>query len=125
MRSEKDGISNLLDNLLNVKESKFNIEYDERIDFSSKKFQDSFGLESGKKQLEDILQNVDVRVYDDSLIVTESKPLINYINSTIGNVQEILKDKEEVFRNYLDEKIERYGGIKISKSTGIFIANKF
>lgn len=100
-------------------------EYDERIDFSSKKFQDSFGLESGKKQLEDILQNVDVRVYDDSLIVTESKPLINYINSTIGNVQEILKDKEEVFRNYLDEKIERYGGIKISKRTGIFIANKF
>lgn len=97
-------------------------EYDERIDFSSKKFQEDFGLETGKEQLEKIFNTVEVKRYNDSLLVTESIPLIDYINSTIGNVKEILKNREDDFKNYLDKMIREEKGIKIRKCTGVFMA---
>ena len=62
--------------------------------------------------------------YEDSLVVDESKPIIDYIMSCHGNQNELLAPKLDVFKEYLDSILLEKGSIKISKDAGLFICYK-
>ena len=80
-----------------------------------------FQLENGAKKLEKWFINIEMKRYEDNLIVTESTPIIDYIFSTPGNVRESF-NKERLYElnKYLKDKIAIEGGIYITKDTGFF-----
>lgn len=63
-------------------------------------------------------------MYDDSLWVDKPEPLLDYILSCHGNQSELLYPRQREFKQFLEEKIQRDGGISISKEAGIFICRK-
>lgn len=99
-------------------------EYDEKINIEKVKFADIFGLESGKSQLEEFFQKVKLYNYEDSLLVNNSKSIIDYLYSTHGNLQEIIKNKEADFEKFIEDRIKDKKEIFISKDSGLFVCEK-
>lgn len=86
-----------------------------------------FGLENGAEQLSKYFDSVEEFVYEDSLHITEAKPIVDYVLSLEGhiNMQDIMTESRiKDFYSYLDEIILREGSIDISKRSGMFIAKK-
>lgn len=98
--------------------------YDSRIELEKTKFSSRFGLETGKSQLKKCFQNVKLYNYEDSLIVDDAKPIIAYLYSTHGNLQEIIKDKEADFERFIENEIINKKTIFISKYSGLFICKE-
>ena len=63
--------------------------FDSRINLSNHSLYDIFGLENGESILKEYFFNVQRMDYQDSLEISESKPLIDYIMSCHGNQNEI------------------------------------
>ena len=99
-------------------------EFDLRISLSEVALYKLFGLENGQKLLEPYFSSVEKRMYDDSLWVDKPEPLLDYILSCHGNQSELLYPRQREFKQFLEEKIQRDGGISISKEAGIFICRK-
>lgn len=99
-------------------------EYNSEINLSCDKFPKIFGLENGQQLLDEFFEDINIERYDDSLVVTEANPLMDYIFSTIGNVKEVISGKEKDFEKYIENKIEKNNGIVINKYSGMFIAKK-
>lgn len=83
-----------------------------------------FGLENGKSQLSSWFQDIKRYDYEDNLVVTGSKALIEYVYSTHGNVNEVLKDRHKEFEDYIKEEMLKSGNIFITKSSGLFESRK-
>lgn len=83
-----------------------------------------FGLENGERQLSSWFQDIKRYDYEDHLVVTESEPLVQYVYSTHGNVNKILKDKYDQFEEYIKKELSKTGSIFISKSSGLFESRK-
>ncbi|MGH4123452.1 MAG: MerR family transcriptional regulator [Clostridium sp.] len=97
----------------------------EKVTFSYIRKNHKFKLEDGKKQLEEWFYPVQLYCYKDSLKVTEVEPLMDYVLSAPGNLNEILNEKdfkelEELFRNI----IEKVGYMYITKDSGVLEAKK-
>ncbi len=96
--------------------------YDDRLKSPLGQLTSIFGLENGAEQLNNSFAEVEMRKYKDSLEISETNPLVNYILS-FSNNKTILKGAMlEGFREYIDQILEDNGIIKITKDTGIFIA---
>lgn len=86
---------------------------------------DAFGLENGKEQLGEFFRNVAVRRYENELLVTESGPLVEYVFSSRSiDGKHFNRSNIIIFKNYLDRILRRQGHIKVTKDTGMFIAEK-
>ncbi|MBV7272916.1 methyltransferase domain-containing protein [Clostridiaceae bacterium UIB06] len=86
---------------------------------------ESFQLENGLKQVSKWFKEVRLNRYNDSLVVTDPIPLIDYIFSMPGNTKEIFTDKKlQQLINFLQKEIEETGGIYITKDTGFFQGRK-
>lgn len=96
-------------------------DFDERITLSDHRLYDVFGLENGKKQLEEVFSSVEEVDYEDELLVDQPEPLISYILSCHGNQQEYLNHRYIEFKDFVRKKIAAEGVMKITKSAGIFI----
>lgn len=84
-----------------------------------------FHLENGLKQISNWFDDVKLKRYKDSLIVTESEPLVDYIFSMPGNTKGIFDtQKLSQLLNFLNNKIRKDGGIYITKDTGFFESRK-
>ncbi len=84
----------------------------------------AFGLENGAEQLKKSFKEVEMIKYVDSLEVTETEPIVDYMLS-FGSVKENIDEANlKGFKDYLDDVLDREGVIKISKESGIFIAKK-
>ncbi|GKX68171.1 MerR family transcriptional regulator [Inconstantimicrobium mannanitabidum] len=83
-----------------------------------------FGLENGENQLSEFFQQVKRYDYEDNLLVTEAEPLVQYVYSTHGNVNEVLKDRREQFEEYVEEEMHKAGSIFITKKSGLFESRK-
>jgi ubiquinone/menaquinone biosynthesis C-methylase UbiE len=84
----------------------------------------AFGLENGEEQLSKSFEEVEMINYIDSLEITETEPIVDYVLS-FGSIKgDIGGDNLVGFKDYLDDVLERDGVIKITKDTGIFIASK-
>lgn len=81
----------------------------------------SFLLETGMSQMAEWFPNVFMRRYEDTLLVTEVEPLVDYVMSS-----EVLRVENRAgFADYLQEQLDaQQGTIQIHKDSGIFIASK-
>jgi SAM-dependent methyltransferase len=79
-----------------------------------------FSLANGGDQLAPYFSNIRLRLYEDSLVVTDPEPLIAYILSTMT------MDEEEVdrLRGKIEEEIAGQGAVHVTKSSGMFMAMK-
>lgn len=96
--------------------------YDKRILLESDKLFEKFGLENGSDILKRYFSEVIKKDYNDSLIVTEAEPLVDYILSCHGNQKEYLVDKYVDFKKYVEKKLEN--PMKITKEAGTFVCVK-
>ena len=98
--------------------------FDSRINLSNHSLYDIFGLDNGESILKEYFFNVQRKDYEDSLEITESKPLIDYIMSCHGNQNEILGPRLNEFKEYIEELLENNGKIVVTKQAGLFICKK-
>ncbi|MEW8995087.1 class I SAM-dependent methyltransferase [Clostridium sp.] len=99
--------------------------FDSQLDYSSFSVAKEFGIENGAEQLSKHFDSVETAVYEDSLHITEAKPLVDYVLSLEGhvNIQDIMTESRiKDFYRYLEDIILRDGSIDIPKSSGMFIA---
>lgn len=95
--------------------------FDSRISLSNHSLYDIFGLENGESILKEYFFNVKRMDYQDSLEITESKPLIDYIMSCHGNQNEILGPRLNEFKEYIEELLKNNGKIVVTKQAGLFV----
>ena len=95
--------------------------FDSRINLSNHSLYDIFGLENGENILKNYFSSVHRFDYQDSLEITESKPLIDYIMSCHGNQNEILGPRLNEFKEYIEELLKNNGKIVVTKQAGLFI----
>ena len=98
-------------------------EFDSRITLSDVALYELFGLENGQDMLKKVFGQVEKVMYEDYLLVEEAGPLLDYIMSCHGNQGEILGNRQQEFKKFLQKKIEEQGGIKISKMAGMFVCS--
>lgn len=95
--------------------------FDSRINLSNHSLYEIFGLENGEGILSKYFSNIQRMDYQDSLEITESKPLIDYIMSCHGNQNEMLGPRLNEFKEYIEELLENNGKIIVTKQAGLFI----
>lgn len=98
--------------------------FDSRINLSNHSLYDVFGLENGECILKQYFTSVQRMDYQDSLEITESKPLIDYIMSCHGNQNEILGPRLSEFKEYIEELLQKDGKIVVTKQAGLFVCGK-
>lgn len=97
--------------------------FDSHINLSNHSLYDIFGLENGGAILKKYFSNVQRLEYPDSLEITESKPLIDYIMSCHGNQNEILGPRLNEFKEYIEFILNKNDKIVVTKQAGLFICN--
>lgn len=97
--------------------------FDSRINLSNHKLYDIFGLENGERILSKYFKNIQRFDYKDTLEITESKPLVDYIMSCHGNQNEILGPRLAEFKEYIDRLLKQDGKIVVTKQAGLFICS--
>lgn len=80
----------------------------------------AFTLENGAMQLGQHFANIDLRRYEDGLIVTEAEPLAAYICS--GAIGDQIADRRAKLVAFIENEIAKHGAVRITKSSGIFVA---
>lgn len=95
--------------------------FDSRINLSNHSLYDIFGLENGEDILSKYFSNIQRMDYQDSLEITESKPLIDYIMSCHGNQNEILGPRLNEFKEYIEVLLKNNGKIVVTKQAGLFV----
>ncbi len=95
-------------------------EFDKRIVLAADNLYDKFGLDNGRDMLIKHFNNVDIRKYDDYLLVDKAEPLIEYILSCHGNQNQYLLDRYSDFKAFIRNKLARKP-FKITKDAGLFI----
>lgn len=95
--------------------------FDSRVNLSNHSLYEVFGLENGESILKKYFTSVQRMDYQDSLEITESKPLIDYIMSCHGNQNEILGPRLSEFKEYIEELLVSNGKIIVTKQAGLFI----
>ena len=87
----------------------------------------NFSMENGAGQLREFFDGADLLVYENSLAVTEAKPLLDYAVSLNGINGErwILEERyREGLLKFLAGRIERDGAIAIPADAGMFVCAK-
>ena len=94
-------------------------EFDKDIVLSSDVLYEKFGLNNGNEILNRYFDSVECIRYEDSIEISDSEPLINYIVSCHGNQNRILIDHYREFRDFVADKVKN--GFHITKDAGIFM----
>lgn len=82
----------------------------------------SFSLENAAAQLDPWFDRLELRRYEDGLVVTESEPLIAYVLSA-GLSDAFDADALATLRAFIDAHIRREGAFRVTKQVGLFIAS--
>lgn len=98
--------------------------FDSRISLAEVNLYEIFGLENGEKQLKPWFNEIEMKLYEDYLLVDDYKPLLDYILSCHGNEHEVLEGHYEEFERYIKAKVEKLGTFKITKQAGLFLCKK-
>ena len=96
-------------------------EFDPRIVLSADTLYDKFGLENGSSILEKYFGKVELRRYEDELVVDSPEPIIEYILSCHGNQNQYLLDRYKDFRAFVERKTK--DGYHITKDAGLFLCS--
>ena len=84
---------------------------------------DAFSLENGADQLAGTFPTPTLRLFDDSLDVTETEPIVAYLMSLSGREQMGEADLEAI-RTAVQGEIRRSGAFHVTKAVGMFEALK-
>jgi ubiquinone/menaquinone biosynthesis C-methylase UbiE len=87
---------------------------------------DAFNIENGAEGLGRSFDNIEWLEYDDQLVITQAKPLEDYILSFPGNASEVFSPLEmkKRLRRAIQAEIDREGAFYVTKATGMFVAQK-
>lgn len=96
--------------------------FQKQITLSADRLYERFGLENGREKLSLYFNTIEQRVYEDSLVVNQVEPLIEYILSCHGNQNQYILNRYKDFRSYVEKKTKN--GFRITKDAGIFICKK-
>lgn len=96
--------------------------FNSSISLSADKLYDRFGLDNGKSLLDEYFNSVECRIYEDSLMVDEPEPLIEYILSCHGNQNQYIVNRYKDFRSFVEKKTKK--GFHVTKEAGLFICKK-
>lgn len=99
-------------------------EFDSRIVLSDVELYELFGLENGMEELKNYFSDIQIKYYEDKLMVNQEQPLLNYILSCHGNQHEYLNSRYSEFKAFLKEKLDKKGIIEITKEAGCFFCVK-
>jgi ubiquinone/menaquinone biosynthesis C-methylase UbiE len=93
-------------------------------DYSREKFsQMSFTLENGAEQLKEFFNQVEIKVFEDSLKITDAGPLVDYILSIINPLHPNINMKNiQEFQTQVKQIIQEQGTINVKKSTGLLFS---
>jgi SAM-dependent methyltransferase len=81
---------------------------------------DTFLLETGAAQLSQYFSRVTLKRYEDSLMVTECAPLVDYLLS--GRIETAVENRA-AFARFVERELESRGGtIPVTKDSGLFSA---
>ena len=83
-----------------------------------------FSLETSDQYLRKMFPRIELRVYEDNLIVTETEPLIAYIISMWDTFTEGEQEQLTALEKYIREIIATRGSFQITKSQGVSLAWK-
>lgn len=67
---------------------------------------------------------VERKDYNDTLVIDQAKPIVDYIISCHGNQNEILSGHIREFYQFVEDKIKAQGAITVTKEACLFIAKK-
>ena len=93
-----------------------------RKDDSGVRTSEAFSLENGLDQLSQWFSEVTLRRYEDSLIISEAKPLVAWAKSWVKPF--FVGDKLTDFFRFLERELALQGTIRVTKDSGIFEARK-
>ncbi|QRN84151.1 class I SAM-dependent methyltransferase [Chloroflexota bacterium] len=82
-----------------------------------------FGLQNGQEYLASQFAEVRLDCYQSDLWVTDGQALVNYAFSMWDVEDDITNQKAAEMLAFFNQKIEKDGGIKIRKETGVFLAS--
>jgi len=82
-----------------------------------------FGLETGRDQLAPCFDDVEIRRYKDSLVVTEGEPLVAYLLS-MAPASAVTAGQLAALKELIAEELRARGSIAISKDSGLFVARR-
>ncbi|MEG2246204.1 MAG: MerR family transcriptional regulator [Romboutsia sp.] len=94
--------------------------FNNNIKISEEKLSSKFGLENGEKILKRYFSNIQQYLYEDQLIVNDTKGILEYIYSIPGNILEVIETKKREFEHYIDKAIKQNGEILISNNSCLF-----
>lgn len=92
------------------------------ITLSADKLYEHFGMDNGEEILKSYFSQIEKNMYEDSLLVDQAEPLIEYILSCHGNQNQYILSRYKEFRSYVEKKTEK--NFQITKEAGIFICRK-
>lgn len=98
--------------------------YDDRIYLSRTNLSKRFGVENGKEILKKYFSSIEETDFEDSLVIDQAEPLIDYILSCHGNQRELILPRLEEFRRYLEAELEKNGPLHVTKQAGMFICRR-
>jgi ubiquinone/menaquinone biosynthesis C-methylase UbiE len=81
----------------------------------------SFEFDNGAELLSEFFSYVELRRYEDSLLVTEAGPLVDYILSGPAKGT-IAGERRAELHDFIQSEIEKTGVIRITKDTGLLIS---
>ncbi|MBI5566181.1 MAG: methyltransferase domain-containing protein, partial [Chloroflexi bacterium] len=102
-----------LDDLTRRFDPQVNLGWDQRA-------HDMFSIDTGSAELRPWFPAIEVRRYDDALIVTEVQPLVDYILSM--TTPEVAAARRAELTAFIAREMQATGAIHITKDSGIFIA---
>lgn len=82
-----------------------------------------FSLQNGQTYLKECFAEVRLDLYQSDLWVTEGQALVNYAFSMWDVEDDITNQKAMDMLEFFNQKIEKDGGIRIRKETGVFLAS--
>jgi SAM-dependent methyltransferase len=80
-----------------------------------------FGLENGAEMMRECFGAVEVRRYPDALRVTETQPLMDYLNS-VKRQALMAPDRQAAIRDFFAAEIRTHGAFNISRDAGLLIS---
>ena len=88
---------------------------------------DRFSLENGAEQMSLVFDEVEKFEYIDSLEITDTGDLVNYIlscNDLVPGIIVLPEEQRDEFASYIDKIMKKKGKIHITKTSGTFIARR-
>jgi ubiquinone/menaquinone biosynthesis C-methylase UbiE len=79
-----------------------------------------FSIDTGSAEVRPWFPSIEVRRYDDGLIVTEVQPLVDYILSMA--TPEVVAQRRAELTAFIESEMQATGSIHITKESGLFIA---